>query len=113
MSNTTVYLVIHDMTGVMSDTVIGMINYRCTNTKGIDHVPFESGTSYKDLRDRYKTYKPIKGAGGDRYKNSVKHWVLPFWTAEDMPDPNPLYGVTLTSTELNAFGWDVEEDESI
>lgn len=104
MSNVTVYLVIHDMTGVMSDTVLGMINYRCTNTKGINHVPFESGTTYADLRARYETYKPIKGAGGDRYKDSLPYWVLPFWTAEGMPDPDPAYGVTLSSTELREFG---------
>ena len=108
---TTVYLAIHDMTGVMSDKVIGMINYRCTNTKGIDHVPFESGTSYQDLRDRYIAYSPIKGAGGERKKDGATYWVLPFWTAVGMPDPNPLYGVTLSATELNEFGWDIEEIE--
>lgn len=111
MSNTTVYLVIHDMSGVMSDTVIGMINHRCANTKGIDHVDFESGTTYAELRARYKTYRPIKGAGGERKKDGVIYWVLPFWTAVGMPDPNPLYGVTLSATELNEFGWDVEEIE--
>ena len=108
MSNTTVYLAIHDMGGIMSDKVIGMINYRCNNTKGIDHVDFESGTNYQDLRDRYETYKPTKGAGGDRLKDSIPYWVLPFWTASGMPDPDPLVGVTLSAAELNEFGWDVQ-----
>mgnify|MGYP003664207078 FL=1 len=94
-----------------------MINYRCANTKGIDHVPFTDGTNdtpkttYQMLRDRYETYKPIKGAGGERKKDGVTYWVLPFWTAVGMPDPNPLYGVTLSATQLNEFGWDVEEIE--
>ena len=111
MSNKTVYLAIHDITGVMSNTVIGMINYRCTNTKGIDHVDFESGTTYAELRARYETYKPIKGAGGDRFKDGLPYWVLPFWSAPGMPDPNPAYGVTLSTTELNGFNWDVEDVE--
>jgi hypothetical protein len=109
--STTVYLVVHDMSGVMSDTVIGMINYRCNSTKGIDHVDFESGTTYQELRDRYETYKPVKGAGGDRVKHGETHWVLPFWYVDGMPNPNPLYAVTLTSLELREFGWDEVEEE--
>lgn len=111
MSNITVYLVVHDMSGGMSDLILQMINYRNSRTKGlIDYVLFESGTTYQELRDRYETYKPIKGAGSSRFKDGVEYWVLPFWTSEGMPDPNPLYAVTLSKDELINFGWDIEEE---
>ena len=110
MSNT-VYLAVHNMNGTMSNTVIGMINYRCQNTIGISHTDFEEGTTYQELRDRYKTYVPFKGAGGDRIKDGNPYWVLPFWYVEGMPNPDPLYAVTLSSSELNEFGWDTETEE--
>lgn len=106
----TVYLVVHDMSGVMSDKVIGMINYRCNNTNGLDHTYFESGTTYQELKNRYKTYIPIKGGGEYRLKEGKPYWVLPFWFVEGMPSPDPLYAETLSTTELNNFGWDIEEE---
>ena len=112
MSNKTVYLVVHDMNGTLDATTIAMINYRNANTAGlVDYIPFEEGTTYQMLRDRYETYKPIKGAGGDRFKDSVPYWALPFWTAEGMPDPNPSFAVVLSASELREFGWDVENVE--
>ena len=114
MSNKTVYLVVHDMNGTLDATTIAMINYRNSNTEGlVDYVPFTDGTedteetTYQMLRNRYEGYKPIKGAGGDRTRDGGPYWVLPFWTAEGMPDPKPEYAVVLSATELREFGWDV------
>ena len=112
MSNTTVYLTVHDMNGTLDATTIAMINHRNANTKGlVDYVPFEEGLTYQELRDRYETYKPIKGAGGERKKDGVTYWVLPFWTADGMPAPKPEYAVVLSAAELKDFDWDVEEIE--
>lgn len=111
MSNKTVYLVVSKMKGTLDSITLAMINYRNANTKGIiDYVPFEEGTTYQDLRDRYITYKPIKGAGGDMTKDGEPYWVLPFWTADGMPSPNSEYAVVLSAIEMRGFDWDIIED---
>ena len=113
MSKETVYLVINDMSGVMSDKVIGMINFRNSQNKRLtNYIPFPNGTNYTELRRKYKEdYYPVKGYGGYRYKEEKQRWCLPFTKADGMPDPDPNYGVILSKSELLSFGWDIEDRE--
>jgi len=114
MSKTTVFLVVSDLTGLLSSDIIALSNARNNaraDLKGV-YVNLEEGATYADLRTSYKDlYSPMKGYGSLRMKDGNEYWALPFTASAEMTVPDPLYAIVLDRAGYLSFGWDIEEIE--
>ena len=110
MSNTK-FLIVQDLNGALSSDMIAFINARNNaraDLKGI-YVDLQEGTTYRELREAYIGYSPIKGYGTLKDKDSVEHWVLPFSGSENLPDVDN--AEILNREQYLLIKWDIEEIE--
>tara|TARA_R110002020_G_scaffold189352_2_gene388311 strand:- start:2139 stop:2426 length:288 start_codon:yes stop_codon:yes gene_type:complete len=89
----------------IEDGIVDLFNSR-NSQRGIT---LKYNQTYGDMRQLLKDNIPTKGAGGVRFKNSIKYWYLPFVE-------HPLMGefddvLVLSKEEFNSYGWDVPNDE--
>ncbi len=108
-----VFLIVSNMEGVISDSIIDAVNTRNSSRNDLNpvYVPLEYGATYAELKTAYEGYTPLKGAGYNRTKDGIEYWILPFKSSSDMEAPNPNDAIVTNSEGLNSFGWDVEELE--
>jgi len=110
MSNTK-FLIVQDLDGALSLDMIAFINARNNaraDLKGI-YVNLQGGATYRELREAYITYSPIKGFGTLRLKDTVEHWVLPFSGSDELPSVDN--AEILNREEYLLIEWDIEEIE--
>ena len=112
MSNTK-FLIVQDLDGALNSEMIAFINARNNaraDLKGI-YVDLQDGATYRELREAYIGYSPIKGYGTLRDKDSVEHWVLPFSGADELPSVDN--AEILSREEYILIEWDSEEIETL
>ena len=102
----TVYLIVKDLSTVIDDKIIPLINAR--NVKG---TPLKIGDSFYDLRQLKISLEPEKGRGGFKKKDGVNYWFLPFEFSKDMVIQEGVE--VLTSEQMTNYGWDSEEIEAL
>ena len=110
MSNTK-FLIVQDLDGALSLDMIAFINARNNaraDLKGI-YVNLQEGATYRELREAYITYSPIKGFGTLRLKDTAEHWVLPFSGSDELPSVDN--AEILNREEYLLIEWDIEEIE--
>ena len=109
--SSTAYLVVKNLEGVIDAPVILLINAR---NKGVSSfTPMVDGSTWGDLKQSFIDSSTEKGRGSEiiKFKDGLEHWILPFRNHEQMTQPNPADACVMTSEELNAFDWDIEEVE--
>jgi hypothetical protein len=108
MSNTK-FLVVEDLDGDISTDMVAFINARNNgraDLRGV-YVDLQDGATYRELREAYRGYSPIKGYGSLRDKDGVEYWILPFASSDELPNIDNAQ--ILNKAEYLSFGWTVEE----
>lgn len=107
--NNTVYLKVANLNGVIEPEIIALANHRNASVKGFE--PLQEGDNYGDLKAKYESLKPMKGAGYCKRLNTKEFWVLPFESHPQMTAPAPKIAEVLTKSEIKLLNWDSLEDE--
>ena len=100
----TVYLVQDDLSTEVDLAIIELFNSRHVGLGELSE-----GATYQDMKTLKESLVPIKGAGSIKLKDGEEYWVLPFY--ESGKNVRPMSGevLILSSSDLNSFGWDVED----
>tara|TARA_R110000744_G_scaffold377299_1_gene492171 strand:+ start:821 stop:1153 length:333 start_codon:yes stop_codon:yes gene_type:complete len=109
--NKTKFLIVQDLNGALSSEMIAFINARNNSRadlKGV-YVDLKERVTYRDLRDAYIGYSPIKGFGTLRLKDTVQYWILPFEGANKLPIIDN--AEILSREDYLLIKWDIEEIE--
>jgi hypothetical protein len=114
MSNTTVYLVVKNLSGVVDDFIVPLANGR--NAGISTFTKLNSGDTWGRLKQSFEESSAEKGRGSEiiRLKDGVEYWILPFTVHPEMAQPAiPEDAFVLDKASYVSYDWDVDGEELV